>query len=76
MRPTILMEAIKRIINHYQVSRLVHVSAARCGPNWLYNECWLYVKEVLLLDRTSGDLILRETTEQRNIHSHLAAAHP
>jgi len=34
------------------------------------------VNEVLPLDRTSGDLILRETTEQRNIPSHLAPVHP
>jgi hypothetical protein len=76
MRPTILIETIKRIINHYLVSRLVPVSAARCGPSWLYNECWLFVKEVLALDRTSGDLVLRETKEQRNFPSHLAPAHP
>jgi hypothetical protein len=63
------MKAIKGIINHYKVSRLVHVSAARCGPSWLYNECWLCVNEMLPLDRTSGDLELRETKEQRNIPS-------
>jgi len=44
------------------------------AETWLYNECWLCVNEVLALDRTSGDLELRETTEQRNIPSHLAPA--
>jgi len=44
------------------------------AETWLHNECWLCENEVLALDRTSGDLELRETTEQRNIPSHLAPA--